>query len=198
MTCEKKSTAVPNEGFIIRDNVEILEKADRSSAVVGSPDLHDRVEIFGIRETPYPHISHNTPRRDRWYKIRFNGIEGYIITSCADTVKYAFTVNGNRIIIYPDLANDWPDMRYHRYWATRRYREVYFFINDTKIHISGFYDAGVFSKAEMIDGNVYMFYGDNSVIINAQGEVIYIVKKDRQKYKQYVLNEKGELDYLGE
>ncbi|MDR1839425.1 MAG: SH3 domain-containing protein [Treponema sp.] len=200
MTCEKKSTAVPNEGFIIRDNVEILKEADRSSAVVGSLDLHDRVEILAELETPHPETSDYMSRRDRWYKIRFNDIEGYIITSCADTQKYAYTVNGNRIIAYPSLANDWPDMRYHNpYWLMIRFPQVYVFINGVKIHIPGFVNhGGFFSKAKMINGNVYMLFGDNSVIINAQGEEIYIVKKDHQRHEQYVLNEKGELDYLGE
>jgi hypothetical protein len=54
----------------------------------------------------------------------------------------------------------------------------------------------------MINGNVHLLYpgytGENSVIINAQGEEIYIVKKDRDRYEQYILNEKGELGYLGE
>jgi hypothetical protein len=193
----------PREGFIIRNNVEILEKADRSSAVVGSPDLHDRVEILDEIRTPHPHTSDSMHRWDRWYKIRFNGIEGYIITSCTDTEKYTFTINGNHIIVYPDLANDEPDMRYYDpYWLMERYPQVYVFINDTKIHISGFANYGRFSKAEMIDGNVHLLYpgytGDNSVIINAQGEEIYIVKKDRERHERYVLNEKGALDYLGE
>jgi len=193
----------PSEGFIIRSNVEIMKKANRSSAVVGSPDLHDRVEILAIRETPHPHTSRDMPLRDRWYKIKFNDIEGYIITSCADTKKYAFTVNGNRIIVYPALANDWPDMRYYNpYWYMTRHPQVYVFVNDTRIHIPGFHNYGSFNKAEMIDGNVHLLYpgytGENSVIINAQGEAIYIVRKDRQRHEQYVINEQGLLDYLGE
>jgi uncharacterized membrane protein len=93
MSCGTKNVRgenLPNEGFIIRNNVEILEEADRSSAVVSSPDLHDRVKILDRIKTPHPHTSDYMPRWDRWYKIRFNDIEGYIITSCADTQKYIF------------------------------------------------------------------------------------------------------------
>jgi hypothetical protein len=198
--CNKKEN-LPKEVFIFSDNVKILAKADSKSAVLGTLNSHDMVEVLARVRTPNPNSSKDMPWWDDLYKIRFNDIEGYIDTNYTDRERHTFNINGNSIFIYPRLANGW-------YWCRAPYclvahsQEYSFFINDIKIYIPGFSNYEPFSKVKIIDGNVHLFYSGysdvNSVAINIQDEKIYIIKKDGEKHEQYIINEKRELDYLGE
>jgi len=188
-------------GFIFINNLEIRADADRHSIVLGVINLHDEVNILDRVRISNLGSSKDLPRWDNWYKIRFNDIEGYIETNYVDSEKFLFNVNENKIVVYPRLANG-------LYWCTNPYcnvrhiPEYSVFINDREIYIPNFSYFGSFVRAEVYDGNLYLVYhvypGVNCVIFISNGDELFMVIKNREKYEQYFINETGELDYLGE
>ena len=83
-SCERKaySEKLPTEGFIIRENVKVHAKTNEESNVVGTLELHDRIEMLASLVIPNPASIKDRPWSEVWYKIRFNTIEGYILVYC--------------------------------------------------------------------------------------------------------------------
>jgi hypothetical protein len=173
------------EGFVIRSNVKILTEACEYSAVLGSLNLHDEIEILTQVSIRQPGLLGGW--WDSFYKIKFKNIEGYIRTCCADEQKHLFNINGNSIVIYPKLANGNFDNRGHNpYWLIGRRPRHNIFINNKNINLPNDLLFGwLLTKGELINGNLHLIYShlinetDTLIIISAEGNKIHIGTADR-------------------
>lgn len=175
------------EGFIIRNNVEILPRTKESSAVLGLLNLHDRIEILAeigiLQKDSFGDWSKN------WYKISVNNIEGYIRTCCADKQKHLYNINGNIVTIYPRLANGmFDDRRHNPYFLYNRLPSYNIFINEKNVQLPKSIINGNLKGGELIDGNLHLIYSyffdkqDSHVIISAEGDKIYIGTEEHKQY----------------
>jgi hypothetical protein len=177
----------PKEGFVIRNNVEILTETDECSTVLGLLNLHDRIIILAEVRILQPDSFGDWSKN--WYKINFNNIEGYIRTCCVDMQKYLFNVNRNIIVIYPRLANGmFDDRRHNPYYDYHRFPSHNIFINDKNIQLPESIIRGGLNGGKVIDGNLYLIYSyffdeyDSPIIISTEGEKILIGTKDHRQY----------------
>jgi hypothetical protein len=187
-SCERTaySEKLPTEGFIIRDNVKVHAKTNEKSTVVGTLELHDRIEMLARLEIPNPASTKDMPWSEVWYKIHSNTIEGYILACCLDKEKHTYTINGNSIVVYPKLADGFFDNRGHNpYWLMGRFPVCLIFINDRCIRLPESIRSGWFLEGKIIDNNLHLIfeYSKNApVIINVENGKIHIGTVNNKQY----------------
>jgi len=177
---------LPVEGFIIRDNVKVHAKPNEKSTVVGTLELHDRIEMLTSLEIPNPASTKEMPWSEVWYKIHSNAIEGYILACCLDEEKHTYTINGNTVVVYPKLANGLFDNRgFNPYWLVARFPVHIIFINGRAIRLPGSIRIGYFLEGKIIDNNLHLIFEyskDIPVIIYAENGKIYIGTVNDKQY----------------
>jgi hypothetical protein len=220
VSCEQRQNSVyPRnpivEGFIIRENVNFHAGADRNSAVLGILGIHDRIEILAnIRIGNDDNIF--SDRNQFWHKIKYNGIEGYILQGNVCTDRQIFDINGNTIVVYREFANSLSCpipgcLVYHS-------KEYTIFINDKTIVLPNFISSRPrFNKSEIIDGNLHLNYNhetydemlirldsrsanfwrespsrhyDYRFIIKPQDDGLYIVQVNNRRYDKFIITDR--------
>jgi len=168
------------EGFIIRNRVKIMRETNQHSDVLTILNLHDEIEILGAISILQDRFFAGGWWMN-WYRIRFENMEGYIRTCCADNEKHLFNLNGNNIIIYPRLANGMFDDRNHNpFNLIMRHLMRSVFINDKNIVLPNIHVGLNLRGGEVINGNLHLVYRtifDEScvrVIISSEGRGIHI------------------------
>ena len=169
----------PTEGFVIRNEVEILTEPNMHSGVLGILNLHDEVEILHA----FSNFQESILGRwwKGWYRISFKNIEGYVRTCCVDNRKYLFYINGNSIIVYPRLADGIFDDRNHfPFNLVYRSRRCNVFINGERVTLPAITLGQFLRSGKVINGDLHLIYrtffdeSGTRVIISSEGRGIHI------------------------
>ena len=148
------------EGFIIRNRVKIMRETNQHSDVLSILNLHDKIEILGAISILQDRFFAGGWWMN-WYRIRFENMEGYIRTCCADNEKHLFNINGNSIIVYPRLANGMFDDRNHNpFNLIGRLRMSSVFINSKNVVLPDITVGLILRYGKVINGNLYLIYRD--------------------------------------